>query len=256
MTLFIYFVMLWSSLVWSYSGIDSGMYQITDTNAGAAVSTEVVRVEPTIEAAAVPKPANKEAVVPAPKMTSAKNYSLRSAGVRGNLGEPLSFLRSCSPIEILTGQSCEDVKISKNFAPLLMDFLPICVGNAIKTQSNGRSIKKIRIQNAGTHSPRRTKATGKWSLHSTGRAIDISAIDVQLSDGKWIRTPMTIGSRKKSFYQSFNQCWENKMRGYLREINSKCSGYKGIIDCKDKYHHDHIHLSLPFCPRKSGYSTW
>jgi hypothetical protein len=211
--------------------------------------------QPRLSTSSAPKPAvqpqaEKPATPPAPA-----NYSLTPTDTNGNHAEPLAKLKSCAPIKMILGKKssrnnkCEDVTIAMSFAPVLMKNLPLCIAEAAKAKGIQRPIKQTNVYNANSYTRRRS-ASGQWSLHSTGRAFDIYQIDVQFADGTWLRTPMTIASKKDKFYKSFNACWER-----ITKASNRC-GFDGLIDCNDnKAHHDHVHLSMPYCPKKSGYSS-
>jgi hypothetical protein len=192
------------------------------------------------------------------KQNTTAQYSLRSLGFKAN-GEPMSHLNSCGKIRMVLGQkrgrqnpSCDPVKIANTFAPMLMKNLPICIAEAVKASGINKTIATTNIFNADSYRDRRAinngRFTNKWSMHSTGRAFDIYQIDVNFTDGSKLETPMTVNSRNRPFYRNFNNCW--------RQLNNGCDGsLRGLIDCKDSDHRDHVHLSMPFCPRRAGYSS-
>lgn len=180
------------------------------------------------------------------------NYNLSSLGKRAQLGERLSSLKSCGLIRFVNGikrgnnTRCEEVEIANSFAAQLMKNLPLCMAEGAKAAGKNSKIVSSNIYNAGAYSNRPVYGKKKMSMHSTGRAIDIYQMDMTFADGTKMNVPMMISHKNHPFYKTFNSCWQKKM-------STKC-GSKGIIDCKDPGHHDHVHLSMPFCPRKAGFA--
>lgn len=186
---------------------------------------------------------------------ASSDYNLKSLGIKANAGESLSTLKSCGSLKMILGPKkgrtnpkCSDVKIANSFAPLLMKNMSLCIAEGAAAAGINKTIRSSDVYNADAFSKKKVAGSSRWSMHSTGRAFDVYQIDVKFTDGTTLNTPMTIGSKNKPFYKTFNSCW--------RRLNNGCDGkLRGLIDCNNSNHRDHVHLSMPFCPSKAGYSS-
>jgi Extensin-like protein C-terminus len=272
-------LLIWNpALSWGYLEIPQGMYEDNSASVPESSSdpvrvddtpSEVTRSEqPVLQtaSAAPANPAREEPKAPAQNKGGSffnPSYSMPSRGTNANKGEKLVSLKSCDPIKMILGKKpksgkvgkCGDVTIAESFAPVLMKNLPICIAEGAKASGIDKPIQSTNVYNADSYSKRKTSSGSRWSLHSTGRAFDIWQIDVMFSDGTTLKTPMTVSSKNKPFYKKFNACWERLIKQKMAKINSQCQRFDGLINCTDKNHQDHVHLSLPYCPRASGYST-
>lgn len=230
--------------------------------------------EPVAEVTRAPEP--EAAPQPEPQMTTAsaapqapaktteapkKDYSVKSAGSKAHLGEKLVNIKSCNSIQFITGMKganqnkCDELKTAESFAGVLMEQLPICIQEGVAAKGINKPIKKSKVYNAGSLRTR-TPPRGDLSLHYAARAIDIWNIDVFFEDGTSLKTPMNINSKNDAFYKKFNSCWERLTKERMKKKNSQCQRYDGVIDCADRDHRTHVHLSLPYCPKKSGYKSY
>lgn len=210
--------------------------------------------------AASAAPAPKAPVASAPAPT--KDYTVRSKGTKAGNGEKLVSLSSCGSIRLISGDktkknegTCDPLVTSESFSKVLMTQMPLCIAEGVKSAGIKTPIKKTNVYNAGslrTENPGRSRL----SLHFAARAIDIWDIDVQFTDGTWLKTPMRVESKNKPFYKSFNACWARLTVAAMKKIDPKCDGLSGMIDCRDANHRDHVHLSLPYCPKKSGWRSY
>ncbi|MBY0385879.1 hypothetical protein K2X05_12040 [bacterium] len=252
--------------------IDLGGQGIYDLGNPSAEVSEVTRApEPVL--APQPEPQLTTASAPAkvptatatPPSTPQKNYSISRNGYFGSQRALLYSLRSCEPIKFMSGtkpskpareKNCSPIEVDKAFGELLMSDLPICIAEGVKASGVTKKIKRTNIYNDGTFADRDT-SSGSISLHANARAIDINRIDVQFEDNTWLNTPMTINSKKNAFYVNFNKCWVNRTIARMKKESTKsCHYFKGVIDCKDKYHTNHVHLSMPYCPRRRGFAGY
>lgn len=134
-----------------------------------------------------------------------------------------------------------------------------CVQEAANAAGLRGTVTDINVAHMGGHNDRRInngsrRRNRSWSLHSSGRALDIGRIDFTVG-GKTLRVPMTIGSSRgrngseeSRFYKGFVACWK-------KNVVNRC-GSKTVLDCNhNRLHHDHVHISVPFCPRKPGIAS-
>ena len=144
---------------------------------------------------------------------------------------------------------CGPLIFSSRFQSFLMDNLPRCVNEALRSEGLPTA-SHIHVQNMGSYSYRAARGSSQLSMHATGRSLDISAFNLTLSNGQRVNVPMTIASGNRRFYNAFVQCWRTTIRG--TQPGCRNSRVAGAIDCRQRLHHDHVHISLPFCPRKPG----
>lgn len=238
-----------------------GLY---DLSAGSnPSSSEVTRApEPEVAPQAEPQITTASASAPAPAAkpaeTEKRDYTVNSAGSKAH-GEKLVNLRSCGKLTFISGDKvdgnrskCDTLLTAESFVSTLMTQMPFCIQEAVIAKGITKPIKKSNIYNGG--SIRTEPAYGDLSLHYKARAIDVWQIDVIFEDGSSLKTPMKIQSKNDVFYKKFNACWERLTKAKMKKINTQCQRYDGALDCNyNKAHHTHVHLSLPYCPKKTGY---
>jgi hypothetical protein len=181
------------------------------------------------------------------------------------LQEALSDVRSCKSLVFIEGvktsrnrTACDTLTTAKSFVPTLMRQLPLCIAEGVRASGVSKPIKQTKIYNAGSLRTGRDKS-GDLSLHYAARALDIWQIDVIFEDNTALNTPMTVASKKNPFYKKFNDCWERETVSALRRQypnNRRCHNYDGLIDCSRRDHRDHVHVSMPYCPKKRGYNSY
>lgn len=149
-----------------------------------------------------------------------------------------------------------DLALSEELVKEMNENLPTCVLEAARAAGMRGNLTSINVAHMGGYVNRRVnngsrRRSRAWSLHSTGRALDIGRIDVTVG-GKTLRVPMTIkshrgqlGREEAAFYKKFGTCWKEK-------VTSSC-GKKTMLDCTyNRLHHDHVHISLPLCGARSA----
>lgn len=175
----------------------------------------------------------------------------RSVG-RGKGGDRLHTVKSGSGISFQP----RNAALSAKFVEKMNEELPTCVAQAANDAGYRGAVSSINIKHKGGYVNRRVRGGRSWSMHSTGRALDISGIDVTIG-GRKLSVPLTKpsynqgpDSAKGAFYRKFVSCWNES-------VKNKC-GSKGAIDCvsgsrrMNRLHTDHVHLALPFCPKEPG----
>lgn len=261
----------------SNATINNGLYDV-DFSAPNAVdaSSEVTTpvVEDSMAPASIPIPPSRPADLQTDEVAAAaspapaaptQDYTVRSAGRRAHLQEALSEVRSCNSLVFIEGtktsrnrNDCDTLTTAQSFVATLMRQLPLCVAEGVRASGITKPIKQTKVYNAG--SLRTTpRPSGNLSLHYAARALDIWQIDVIFNDNTTLNTPMTVDSRNKPFYKKFNDCWERETEATMRRLypnNRRCHSYDGLIDCSRNDHRDHVHVSLPYCPKKSGYNSY
>ena len=254
----------------SNASVNNGFYDVEFSSTAPAtseVTTPVVEASMAPASAVSPpsRPANLAAAAPAAPAEPTRDYSVRSAGRRAYLQEALSDVRSCNSLVFIEGlktsrnqNDCDTLTTAQSFVATLMRQLPLCVAEGVRASGVTKPIKQTKIYNAG--SLRTTpRPSGNLSLHYAARALDIWQIDVVFEDNTTLNTPMTVDSKNRPFYKKFNDCWERETVAALRRQypnNRSCHSYDGLIDCSQRDHRDHVHVSLPYCPKKSGYNSY
>jgi hypothetical protein len=201
----------------------------------------------------IPRPRSERPATPAATPASAfrAEATTKALGVIYRGSQPATQLTSCGALKFGVNGRCEPINVAKDFAPVLLEQIPKCVNQALRLDHEAPAAS-IFIEHMGTYQNRNVSGSSRASMHSTGRAIDVSKIIIKTTSGKTITHKMTIGSRREAFYSNFNKCWTT-YQGTKAQCHPKGGG---MIDCRDPDHHDHVHLSLPFCPRKSGISAY
>lgn len=183
-----------------------------------------------------------------PRTPRTASYTFTRSGSRLTGGDRGGNLEACGLVQI--GAPCDAVKVSEPFAEYFMEHFPDCVKDALKAQGIRSNPEKIIVKHMGTYNNRAVRGGSNRSMHSTGRSIDISRLEIRLANGQSYNINMTIGSKNKPFYKEFVQCWRKKTAA---RPSCPQTGARGVLDCNsNRLHHDHVHLSMPFCPRQRG----
>lgn len=164
-------------------------------------------------------------------------------------------------------------------------FLKSCLHTGMRAGSIRGQIKNIVINTKGVHRVRKSRGSSKFSQHSTGRAMDVVTFDVTMEDGTKKTLPASCvvnppGNQLRSpgfsdinscaregsygkFYDAFTKCWEDNVAAekarchglndsYCKDLqnDAKCTD-TNALGCDDKGgdHKDHMHISLPICPK-------
>jgi hypothetical protein len=215
--------------------------------------TSSTPAQPAPIVAPIPRPQVERPPTPIAKPNSEfrAEATTRALGVLYKGSQPATQLTSCGALKFGFNGKCEPIDVAKDFAPVLLEQIPKCVNQALRLDHEAPAAS-IFIEHMGTYQNRKVAGSSRVSMHATGRAIDVSKIIIKTTSGKTITHKMTIGSRREAFYGNFNKCWTT-YQGTKAQCHPRGGG---MIDCKDSDHHDHVHLSLPFCPRKSGISGY
>jgi len=168
------------------------------------------------------------------------------------------------------------------------DHLKTCMNVGLRAAGNHGVIKSVEINSKGTWYVRKERGGKEFSQHSTGRAIDVVSFNVTMDDGAKMTLPTSCienppgGLRSPGFsdknsckrvgdmgrfYDGFMKCWQDQVRlakqnceglkdAFCRDLqNHGCSGNTNGalgVDDPDGDHKDHMHLSLPLCPKQKG----
>ncbi len=255
----------------SNASVNNGFYDVEFSSSAPATSevTTPVVESSMAPASAVSPPSRPEnltaaSAAAAAPATPTRDYTVRSAGSRAD-GEALVNLRSCNSIVFISGQrsnrnrnNCDTLKTAGSFVETLMRQLPLCIAEGVRASGISKPIKNTKVYNA--HSLRTTRQTSDCrSIHYKARALDIWGMDVTFEDGTNLYTKMHIDDRNRPFYKEFNKCWERETKAAMRReypSSRRCHSYDGLIDCSRSDHRDHVHVSLPYCPKKTGYCSF
>jgi hypothetical protein len=259
----------------SNASVNNGFYDVEFSSAPATSEVTTPAVEASMAPASAVSPPSRPAsltasvaaaaAAPAAPAEPTRDYTVRSAGRRAHLQEALSDVRSCNSLVFIEGlktsrnrNDCDTLTTAQSFVATLMRQLPLCVGEGVRASGVTKPIKQTKVYNAGSLRTGRDNR-GNLSLHFAARALDIWQIDVIFEDNTTLNTPMTVASKNRPFYKKFNACWKRETEAALRRQypnNRSCHGYDGVIDCRRRDHHDHVHVSLPYCPKKRGYNSF
>lgn len=151
-----------------------------------------------------------------------------------------------------------DLALSTVLVESMNKYLGLCVSDSARAAGLG-TVTDINVSHMGGYVNRKINNGSRnksrpWSLHASGRALDIGRIDI-VAGGKKLNIPMTKashdgrnGSHESRFYKEFTKCW-------AKYNKNKC-GYKTSLDCNhNRLHYDHVHIALPFCKRKPGIAS-
>jgi hypothetical protein len=119
-----------------------------------------------------------------------------------------------------------------------------CVQESITYATSDRQpVQGGKIYHAGFMGDASHQMTG--SLHNYGLAMDLNAIQV---NGRMYNYSNKRDMTGQKFFTKFRHCWTDAVQkeraGCLAQVRS---GMPGTIGEEDHRHHDHLHLSLPFC---------
>lgn len=152
------------------------------------------------------------------------------------------------------GRSPARSVFSETFLRFAEQNMPNCIREAARAQGFAGELTDIKVGHLGSYSHRRARGLPYWSMHATGRSLDLSSLSITMSNGQRHHIPMTLGGASRSatskFYNTFNRCWQK-----ANAARQGCGGRSahGMLDCRyNADHHTHVHLSLPFCPRVRG----
>lgn len=154
-----------------------------------------------------------------------------------------------------------------NLVKFLDDHLHVCTRSALTAigqTEKARSVKNIQIVSQGIFYQR-----GK-SNHSTGSSIDINHLVIEFGNGQketWPTSAIDFEGKEfpgftkvkggpwqregnALFEPAFVKCMAERIEN-IKSNGENCNG--GILDCdSNSDHHNHIHLTVPMCPRIKG----
>lgn len=169
----------------------------------------------------------------------------RSAGsIRG---EPQIYFNACDPAGGMTARYFENRrctrsrKISRPFHHFLRRNMKSCVQQSTKKDVHHVNLIHVGIAGDKNHTSR--------SLHSVNRAIDIKTFEITYKDGSTEKIHSNQQLVRQDFFQKFAMCWSSAI---VSQNSSPCPGSipKGYVGRESPKHRQHIHISLPYCPRK------
>lgn len=196
-----------------------------------------------------PRPEKRTAPAePAPRLNRTVGVeTLRAGGKK----EPLSRLGSCTGrLKIFASwkrggtQCAKGELISENLAKHLEQHTERCTRQAMSAAGDAPLADSIRgvtiISNSLLRRGAYVAGSGRRSLHSAGRAIDILNINVETATGN--KSYRMGRGRQTSFERSFRSCWKKSY---------KCGGSDagGQMDYRDGSTFDHVHVSIRYCGR-------
>jgi hypothetical protein len=195
----------------------------------------------------IPRPYEARPKPVKPKYEFLVKATTRALGINYAESQPATQLTSCGVLRFGVDNKCNPVNVAKDFVNPLLEQIPKCVNKALKLDGKAPAAN-IFVEHMGTYQDRNVADSKELSLHATGRAIDIAKFIITTVTGERIIHSMTIASKDHPFYNNFNACWKT-YQGKSASCHPKGGG---MIDWHDEDHHDHVHLSLPFCPKHSG----
>ncbi len=175
-------------------------------------------------------------------------------------GGKAGYLNACGRVQF--GSPCypqdKAHMVTEEFSDYMMKQMPKCVSESLKAQGRNANFKKLTII-GDTYANREIRGGGRMSMHSTGRGIDLVDLNIVLNNGEKYNVDMTRSSFKSGkyskFYKTFVTCWQNANK-------SRCAGQSGLTprsgaldSTYNSLHYAHVHLSMPFCPRKPGIAS-
>ena len=153
-----------------------------------------------------------------------------------------------------TPNSCNNLTISLQFKEFLENNLAQCVSDSLSQEGIEGEVSAIVIGHRGitgdsNHSSR--------SLHAINRAIDIANLHIQLDNGEVVERSANGQQNTdphRAFYQTFRQCWSEKIVSGHPGVSCPGREPKGSIGAEDSDHRGHVHLSLPHCPSRGFFA--
>jgi flagellum-specific peptidoglycan hydrolase FlgJ len=147
---------------------------------------------------------------------------------------------------------CNKRQISKE----LLDFMGSNFSDCVEQGSHSYGIKKevasIHIKHAGVAGDK--NHSGR-SYHAINRAVDISALMVTYKDGSKMSFSGSKQIKQGSFFNKFRSCWSSRLIDANRPAYCPGSEPKGCIGHEDSDHKHHLHISVPFCPKRSDFGV-
>ena len=164
-----------------------------------------------------------------------------------------------------SGENCyERVVISQDFKNFVAQHGNSCAVKAAQETFSQRP-KKVIFHTAYSSGSlgqvrrdRKVSGSGKYSIHATGQAFDLFAMSLIFDSGTrrvTLHKEKTDGSsteerQNHSFYWKYVRCWQERIKQHSPcNCDSTLAG--AITYLYDSAHHNHIHISLPFCERNS-----
>ncbi len=158
---------------------------------------------------------------------------------------PYTYWNECSkPITgNYQGYSCTSIR---RISEILFDFMDTHLGRCVEEAAStiGWVVEDYHITHKGIYGDRNHSSR---SLHAEGRAIDISAISLTLSDGRRRKLDYKSYAGGK-FFSKLRSCWGSSVMQY-----NNCPSYNGVrhrtgsIGSENHRHKYHLHLSVPYC---------
>ena len=150
----------------------------------------------------------------------------------------------------LTG--CKKRKVSKEYIEFFEENFNKCAQDSFvefEGLSTTEGLSNLKFGHKGIAGDTRHS---NRSYHSVNRAIDIAHIDITYNgEPRRFKVSNQNKDPEKKFFDAFRACWDAQ----IVKNKSGCPGNdpKGSIGHEDKDHKHHMHLSLPYCPSKSGF---
>lgn len=156
------------------------------------------------------------------RASSEFNLNARNSIGRGRGGDRLLDVNSSSNLSFFP----RDLALSEVLVQKMNQVFGACVQESATAAGLG-NVSDINVSHMGGYVNRRVnngrRGSNAWSLHSTGRALDIGRIDVT-AGGKKYRIPMTKashdgrnGRHESRFYKAFTACWAKEAKNRDRK---------------------------------------
>lgn len=172
-------------------------------------------------------------------------------------GEPQVMWNECNPelksnyVDERGPAQCARRKVSKEFIEFFDVNFNACVQKAYSAQIGGSDLdfSNLSFMHKGITGDSRHS---NRSLHSVNRAIDFAQVKFT-ANGRVVEYNARNQRRSpdKEFFDNFRACWSDKINEHKR--NCPGGNMKGSIGAEDSDHTQHVHLSLPYCPGRSGF---
>lgn len=178
-------------------------------------------------------------------------------------GEKMVMSGDCTgSLRFLGGkEGCGKFLISESFAIHMDKHFNKCVAEGSKKSGISSQIKYVELTNVGTFSDRNIrnhKGTGSAkSLHAVARAIDFNDIIVHHDGGT---QKFTVGIKPKTDFElAFQMCWSATIPTGAncepgKEAYSKGKFYGSLGSEFYQGAFKHLHVSLPYCPKRQGFA--